>query len=128
MPYKDRDEQRRFQVAWRQANRIAFIVSRGGSCELCGSMEALEVDHIDRSLKTMNPTLIWSRTPEIQAVELANCQVLCRVCHKAKTAAERYVDNPHGVYAKYKYGCRCELCRAANAERTRVQRAKKKNG
>jgi 5-methylcytosine-specific restriction endonuclease McrA len=130
MPYKDRGQQRQFQVAWRQANRIAFIASRGGCCELCGSVETLEVDHIDRSLKTMNPTRIWSRTPEIQAMELANCQVLCSKCHKEKTRLERRPDNPHGVYAKYKEGCRCVECRAANAERSRIQRAgkNKENG
>lgn len=124
MPYKDKDKQRKFQVEWRRANRDAFIASRGGCCETCGSFDRLEVDHIDGQLKTMNPTRIWSRTPEIQAKELSNCQVLCYVCHKEKTIKERHVDNPHGIYAKYKEGCRCVDCRAANAKRSRIARGK----
>jgi len=127
MPYKDRDKQRKFQVEWRKANRNAFIDSRGGCCESCGSIDRLEVDHIDAELKTMNPTRIWSRTPEIQTKELSNCQVLCYVCHKEKTAKDRYVDNPHGVYAKYKQGCKCVDCRAANAERSRIGKARRRN-
>jgi 5-methylcytosine-specific restriction endonuclease McrA len=126
MPYKDRDRQRKFQVEWRRANRNAFIESRGGCCEKCESIDRLEVDHIDGSLKTMNPTRIWSRTPEIQTKELANCQVLCYRCHKQKTSEERQIDNPHGVYAKYKDGCRCADCRAANAERSRIARARRR--
>jgi 5-methylcytosine-specific restriction endonuclease McrA len=124
MPYKDKDKQRKFQVEWRKANRDAFIASRGGCCELCGSFDRLEVDHINSQLKTMNPTRIWSRTTEIQEKELSNCQVLCYSCHKEKTMKERKVDNPHGIYAKYKEGCRCTECRAANAKRSRIARGK----
>ena len=127
MPYKDKDKQRKYQAEWLRSNRNAFIESRGGCCEKCGSVDRLEIDHIDGSLKTMNPTRIWSRTPEIRAKELTNCQVLCYRCHKQKTSEERQVDNPHGVYAKYKDGCRCTDCRAANAERSRVARARRRN-
>jgi 5-methylcytosine-specific restriction endonuclease McrA len=126
MPYKDKDKQRKYQTEWLKANRDAFIASRGGCCEKCGSVNALEVDHIDRSLKTMNPTSIWSRTAEIQEKELSNCQVLCYGCHKKKTSEERRIDNAHGIYAKYKEGCRCTDCRAANAERSRIARARRK--
>lgn len=124
MAYKDKNKQREFQVSWRTARRQAYIDSKGGVCAKCGSSDQLEVDHIDRSLKTMSPTKIWSRTEEIRNKELINCQVLCNSCHKEKTAIERYVENPHGVYAKYKYGCRCDLCRAANAARSRKQRGR----
>lgn len=124
MAYKDRDKQRTFQVDWRNTRRDAFITSKGGVCARCGSSDRLEVDHIDRSLKTMSPTRLWSRCEEIRNKELVNCQVLCNSCHKEKTAAERYVENPCGIYAKYKSGCRCDLCRAANAARARKQRGR----
>lgn len=124
MAYKNKDEQRAFQIAWKDTRRQEFIDSRGGCCEKCGSFDRLEVDHIDKSLKTMNPTRIWSRREEVRDAELANCQVLCYACHKEKTTAERYVDHPHGVYGRYKYGCRCSLCRAANAKRSRMQRGR----
>jgi 5-methylcytosine-specific restriction endonuclease McrA len=128
MGYSDKDKQRAFQVAWREARRIEFIDSKGGKCVKCKSIDRLEVDHIDKTLKTMNPTRIWSRRKEVRDAELANCQVLCYGCHKEKTISERYVEHPHGIYAKYKYGCRCELCRSANASRAREQRASRKNG
>jgi 5-methylcytosine-specific restriction endonuclease McrA len=127
MSYKDRDKQRAFQVVWRDARREEFITSKDGKCSTCGSTDRLEVDHIDRSLKTMNPTRIWTRTKEIRDKELLNCQVLCYVCHKEKTIKERKVEHPHGVYAKYSSGCRCTECRASNAYRNRVQRANKKD-
>lgn len=36
------------------------------------------------------------------------------------------VQHPHGIWASYRSGCRCDLCRAANAARTAEKRAKKR--
>jgi predicted XRE-type DNA-binding protein len=40
------------------------------------------------ALKTLSPGAIWSRQQQIRDAELANCQVLCYDCHKAKTLDE----------------------------------------
>lgn len=127
MAYKDPDKQREFQALWRTKRRQEFIESRGGVCEKCKSIDRLEVDHIDRSLKTMRATALWSRSDEVRNKELSNCQVLCYSCHKEKTTLERYVDHPHGAMGRYKYGCRCDLCKEANNVKSRAWRAKRKN-
>ena len=68
-----------------------YKMERG--CAVCGynKMPAvLELDHIDRSKKTMRMKkaaqhMSWAR---IHA-ELENCQVLCANCHREKTVRER---------------------------------------
>ena len=38
-----------------------------------------------------------------------------------------YSKNPaHGTSAKYKRGCKCELCRKANADKARLQKQARK--
>lgn len=75
----------------------------GGKCVVCGATDNLEIDHIDPSQKSFNPTALrrpWDKT----VAELAKCQLLCEACHKAKHAAK------HGSAKRYEKGCRCDLC------------------
>lgn len=124
------DYMRGYQKPWIRARRDAFIESRGGVCVKCGSADRLEVDHIDRTKKTMRASSIWSRNQTSQVVldELANCQVLCHDCHLEKTRAERRAHiTEHGTYEMYKVvKCRCAPCTAANTVRVREQRADRK--
>lgn len=122
MGYKDKDKQREFQRLSQAKRRSDWIESQGGKCVTCGSTERLEVDHIDRDTKTMQPASIWSRRPEIRAEELAKCQVLCYVCHKEKTSKEAIT--PHGTIGRYSRGCRCELCTQCNRDRRNKQNKK----
>lgn len=123
MPYKDATKQRLFQANWVKERRNAWIVVNG-PCQKCGLSENLEVDHIDPKLKTMNPTRLWSLSEEKRNFELQNCQVLCSKCHKEKTALAKL--RPHGFYSRYKRGCRCEECKAANAKQKRDRELRKK--
>ena len=103
---------RDYQNKWLQDRRSTWIESQGGVCVKCGSTNDLEVDHIDPSLKTMNPRSIWSRTSDIRTKELNNCQVLCSLCHKDKTKVEQSTPIIHGSYNRgYKKGCNCTDCR-----------------
>ncbi len=87
-----------------------------GPCQSCGSVENLEVDHIDPSLKISHR--VWSWAEPVRMAELAKCQVLCSVCHKKKTAAYALVQLKHGERSLYdKHKCRCDLCVAAHAIR-----------
>jgi 5-methylcytosine-specific restriction endonuclease McrA len=70
--------------------RNAFIESRGGRCEACDSTENLEVDHRDQREKSFNISFASTAETKLQA-ELEKCQVLCRECHKAKTASENKI-------------------------------------
>ena len=96
---------------------------------MCGSREKLEVDHVDRASKTVNPSRLWSLAEgnPLRVSELAKCQVLCRSCHKAKTRSEFAHEFPHGRYVTYnKHGCRCDECRLASRDNRRRQREKSK--
>lgn len=129
MGIKDPDERRTYGRTWRANRRIFYIDLMGGCCVKCGTTDQLEVDHIDPSTKSMNPTRLWSRTHEIIMEELSKCQLLCKKCHQEKTSAERIAnrDLQHGEYGMYKwYKCRCQPCRDANSARVRLQRANKK--
>jgi len=127
--YKDKETQRSYQKEWVTERRTAWILSQGGKCVKCGNTENLEVDHIDPNTKTMNPRRLWSLSESnpIRRAELDKCQILCYSCHKEKTRLEKSKDFQHGDYGMYKRrGCRCNLCKAANAQRKREQRARKK--
>ena len=124
MGYKDKDKQRAYQLAYVTKRRDEWIAEQGGVCATCGSDESLEVDHIDPALKTMYPRAIWSRTEAVRIKELANCQVLCSDCHKAKTKLDKFVQHEHGTKGRYVYGCRCRLCKTANAARSTEDRRK----
>ena len=124
MSYSDKAVQLAYQTQWMATRRQAWIQSQGGCCAVCGSRDSLEVDHVDRTSKSMNPSRLWSLSEEnpLRVAELAKCQVLCRSCHRAKTRSEFAHESPHGRYQTYKRGCRCDECRLANTERRRKQR------
>lgn len=105
-----------YQKNWVKKRRLDWI-EQNGPCRRCGSLESLEVDHIDPSLKTMHASALWSRRQEVRDKELANCQVLCKKCHLIKTLSER--PKPvHGSLTMYDdYKCRCEDCREAKRKK-----------
>lgn len=83
-----REYMRGYQNRWMQQRRTDWILANG-PCQICGSWDNLEVDHIDASQKELNPSAIWSRRQEIREAELAKCQVLCNPCHIAKSIANK---------------------------------------
>lgn len=103
-----------YQNTWMQNRRAQWIEANGSRCKKCGSTESLEVDHVDRKKKNYNPARIWSLSNTKRATELRKCQVLCRACHREKTTLEQRVG--HGA-TRYRNGCRCDICRAAQRER-----------
>jgi len=91
MPYKNKDDLRKFQREWKAARRQAWIDSQGAKCIDCNSTERLEVDHVDPSQKLMRPSLIWSlaeANPK-RIAELAKCVLRCHDCHQVKTKRQR---------------------------------------
>jgi hypothetical protein len=129
MAYQDPDKQREYQRAWanrkRRANRAAYFA--GKSCSWCGSVDQLELDHINPTDKLSH--LIWTWSPQRRASELAKCQVLCKPCHDRKCGLDGFFDRTprHGI-ARYARGCRCDTCRAANTEHGRRVRRNQRNG
>jgi 5-methylcytosine-specific restriction endonuclease McrA len=94
---------RNYQNAWMQRRRLRAINLLGGQCAECSSTEDLQVDHVDphskdpllRALKTAS---FWSWAWHRIEAELAKCQVLCRSCHKAKSAGESPRGEQHGLH------------------------------
>jgi hypothetical protein len=120
MGYKDPDRQREYQRAWtnrkRRVNRAAYFA--GKSCAWCGSVDQLELDHINPADKISH--LIWTWSPLRRAAELAKCQALCKPCHDRKCGLDGFIDRTprHGI-GRYDKGCRCDTCKAANTEHAR---------
>ncbi len=89
----------------------------GGECRWCGSIEHLEIDHIDPSTKSFNISKKWTYL-EMCLEELNKCQCLCKKCHRIKSKNEKHQkmlverENKHGTLSQYmRYGCRCSLCK-----------------
>jgi 5-methylcytosine-specific restriction endonuclease McrA len=120
VPRKDRHEyMRKYQREWLRRRRDSWLADK--ACVVCGSTEALEIDHVDPDTK--DPRLkegagyrVFSWRRGIREAELAKCQVLCYAHHLEKTLREDRERRPleHGTLAMYSSGtrgCRCILCR-----------------
>jgi hypothetical protein len=96
--------------------RAAFIEYLGGTCVVCGTTEGLQIDHIDRKLKSFAVGRLWSVEKLSQVYqELDKCQLLCGPCHWNKSAKEFSEDRTgtftHGtMYAWMKVKCNCDTC------------------
>jgi 5-methylcytosine-specific restriction endonuclease McrA len=83
--YAERREYLRgYQNTWAKGRRLAWVKANG-PCKVCGSSKNLEVDHVDPAAKASHR--VWTWSAERRAKELRKCQVLCRACHRRKTAA-----------------------------------------
>lgn len=107
-----------------KAERDKAIIRLGGKCVECGSTESLEFDHIDRNSKNFEIGVMFSQSKAKVEVELAKCQLLCRVHHEEKTLRESGLQPwRHGTITGYKTKrCRCRLCKDACAEHSRIYR------
>ena len=81
MPYADPEQQREYQRKWVARRRAEWF--EGRSCVDCGSVEELQLDHVDAKQKMSHR--IWSWSAALREAELAKCVVRCRFCHKIKT-------------------------------------------
>lgn len=121
MPYKDKRKQLEYQRQWMARRREDFLKDK--VCIFCGSIERLELDHIDPKLKISHK--IWSWSFERRVIEIAKCRVLCHTCHKKRSDEQLKRDTPHGTISGYHYRkCRCNPCRkvAYQYEKGRVKR------
>lgn len=85
MPYSDPEERREYARKWVAARRAAWFV--GKVCIECGSVEQLELDHVNPELKVSHN--IWSWSVKRRDEELIKCVIRCFTCHKKKTLANR---------------------------------------
>jgi 5-methylcytosine-specific restriction endonuclease McrA len=102
---------------WLSKRRKSFF--EGKACLHCGSIERLELHHINP--KTKEHHAIWSWREERRINELSKCIVLCNSCHKIETAKYATLRRKEHGRGGYSRGCRCEICyksqQSHNAER-----------
>jgi 5-methylcytosine-specific restriction endonuclease McrA len=87
MPYTPQQKRE-----WLARRRAAWF--DGKSCDLCGSTDRLELDHVDPTQKVSHH--IWSWAKARREAELAKCRPLCHDCHKVKSATEKARGESHG--------------------------------
>ena len=123
MPKTRAEYMRGYIKARRRQRRAQLIELLGGCCVRCGSTEDLEFDHVAPATKRFAIGSDMSRAwPEL-IEEALKCQLLCRPCHLEKGVEDR-PEPAHSYYRYWYYGCRCEVCRAANARKSAAQRAR----
>jgi hypothetical protein len=93
-------------------------ISLGGKCQVCGTAEKLDFDHIYPSTKLFNIGQVFTVSIKSFWLEVAKCQLLCRQHHVDKTLTDnglvRSKDN-HGTLSCYTHSkCRCNLCRTVH--------------
>lgn len=62
---------------WQGKHKHAILTKHNHTCDKCGSKENLEIDHI-----------VPISVDETLAFDMSNLQVLCSVCHRAKSTRE----------------------------------------
>ena|ERR1035438_9308129 len=124
VPLKE-DIKREYQREWLAKRRSEWIEAQGGRCVKCGSVDRLEVDHIDPSTKVASAVWSWSETRRLE--ELAKCQVLCHDCHKIKTFQDVAKPLVHGTSNAFNQkNCRCEDCKKWDSEDEKAYRLRVK--
>ena len=120
---RDTEKLREYQRKWTAERRKLFFSDK--SCVKCGSVDRLELDHVNPVQKVSHR--IWSWSIKRREEEIAKCQVLCYSCHKKKTSAEATKNQPCGSIVRYEKGCRCELCRKTKSLALKRHREKLKS-
>lgn len=98
--------------------RAKALVLLGGHCASCSTTEGLEIDHIDRTTKRYDVGQAGLAEQKFWDEVLTKCHLLCRQCHRLKSAQERAVEHGGGISGKR--NCPCAPCRARKNEYMRT--------
>lgn len=103
-----------YQKEW-VADRQRIYKELMGGCLFCGSLEKIEIHHIDPDKKDEHR--IWSWREDRLLAELRQCVAMCHGCHKKFHGLLKRKPLEHGTLHGYQvYGCRCLECKAARTE------------
>lgn len=96
----------------------------GGKCVICGSVDELEIDHIDPSTKSFTVSSGTSKPLSVFWAEVEKCQLLCKEHHLEKSTEEQSVGHGEGLTGKR--NCVCDKCRPLkNAYNRRFKQQRK---
>jgi hypothetical protein len=125
MPKMSKEYHREYYHLKRRKPMLDYL---GGKCVVCGTVENLEFDHIDPSLKSFSINVKMTlNNPEVKA-ELDKCQLLCKDHHRDKTAAENSGFTHGTMYAWMKAKCTCDTCTQAKWKWHDERNAKRRKG
>ena len=130
MGFKNLEQKREYHNNRHKKVMKLIIQHLGGKCVNCGSVENLQIDHIDRTTKLFNvSTGVQNYSMEKVWTEVRKCQLLCKICHRQKgIKVGDIVESKHGSYSMYdrrSHGCRCIICKEANSRRAMKFRKRK---
>lgn len=96
-----------------------------GCCFFCGSLDKIEIHHLNPAEKESHH--IWSWSDERIDMELRKCIAMCHSCHVRFHAILKMKPIPHGHDSAYRIGCRCEDCRKAHTEQRMEDRRRRRS-
>jgi hypothetical protein len=99
--------------------RLSAIEYLGEKCNECGSLEDLHFHHKDPQNKSFTLAKAASFSEERWWNEVDKCILLCGTCHSNHHASIAQCGTPQ----RYWRGCRCDLCKAANTEYSRLYKS-----
>ena len=133
MPFKDHLKRnaymREYHLKRYHRLRNLAILQLGGKCQSCGSVERLQLDHIDPKTKKFEVSVFLSVKLSDFEEELKKCQILCNRCHYLKTTLEqgKFLRGTHGTLTTYSHGkCRCQECKDVWNKHSREYKKKRR--
>jgi len=97
--------------------RAEYITKLGGQCIDCGSVENLEFDHDDASIKSFDIGKLLNYSKAVREMELKKCVLRCSSCHKKKSVRAGDVWTvEHGGGVSGKRNCPCIPCKQKKTE------------
>lgn len=113
MSYKI-EKKREYQREWKN-KRAAKFKKTLGPCVFCGSLDNIEIHHIDPEKKESHK--IWSWAEDRILAELKQCIPMCHDCHTTFHSLLKRKPLKHGTLHGYQtYRCRCDDCRKARSD------------
>jgi 5-methylcytosine-specific restriction endonuclease McrA len=88
MEQKKSNYMNKYMKARYKARREYILESLGNKCNQCGSLENLEIDHINPLIKKISFSKNWNTKIDLINNELKGCQILCKSCHDKKSLVD----------------------------------------
>lgn len=99
--------------------RTSFFEERGNACEWCGEAPSAIVWRDPMGKRTIR--WLMGQNADARRRMLCECMPLCKECF----LDYQHNGRRHGIPTRYKYGCRCDDCKKAVADKAYVENRRK---